>query len=120
MPLTQIEFTVLCAVIFGFLIFTPERLVLLRGFVFWGALTLAAWHGHDFWRRNPWAERVATALTTGRGLHEIANVAMDHLLSDWVDQVRQRCTGWVKALFGWARLGNGDPALIPSCDDDGF
>ncbi|KAH6856229.1 hypothetical protein B0I37DRAFT_71751 [Chaetomium sp. MPI-CAGE-AT-0009] len=106
MPLTQIEFTIPFAVVAGFLIFTPERLLLLRGLLFWGALTWAAWHGHDFWRRNAWAERVATAFAAGRGLHEIANIALDQVPSawmNWTNWIRPKYISLAFSLFGWAR-----------------
>ncbi|KAK3294453.1 uncharacterized protein B0H64DRAFT_400737 [Chaetomium fimeti] len=123
MPLTQIEFTILFAVVAGFLIFTPERLLLLRGFLFWGALTLAAWHGHDFWRRNTWAERVATAFTAGRGLHEIANLALDQVPSTWMgwaNWVQPKYISLALAFFSWARGGtrayDGSNGTAPGAD----
>lgn len=106
MPLTQIEFTILFAAASGFLIFTPERLVLLRDLLFWAVLVLAAFHGHSFWRSNAWAERVASAFTTGRGLYDIMSRARDKALSTWIDwktQIQQRRTRLANALAAVAR-----------------
>ena len=117
MALGQIEFTVVLAVVFSFLIFTPEPLVLLRNLCLLAVCILAGWHGFDWWKRNPWLERIATAFTTGHGLHGIAGLAWSRTTSPfagWANRgaevVQQKhiaiistAHGWAKALFKWAR-----------------
>ncbi|KAK3309979.1 uncharacterized protein B0T15DRAFT_488675 [Chaetomium strumarium] len=111
MALGQVEFTVLLTVVSGFLIFTPERLVLLRSLCLWAVSVLAAWHGYAFWKASPWAHRVTSAFTTGRGLEDIADLAWNEAVGTFVDQAKQnlpliprKCVEFVFAAFGWTNV----------------
>jgi hypothetical protein len=117
MALGQIEFTVVLAVFSGFLIFTPERLVLLRSLCVWAVCILVAWHGYGWWKRNPWIENIATAFTEGHVLSDIAGLLWAGpigTLAGWANRgvglVRQEiiavgsaALGWGQALLRWAR-----------------
>jgi hypothetical protein len=107
MALGQIEFTVLLTVVSGFLIFTPERLVLLRSLCLWAVSVLAAWHGYAFWNTSPWAQRVTSAFTTGRGLEDVADLAWNEAVGAFLDQAKnlplipRKCVDFVFA--GWTK-----------------
>ncbi len=101
MALGRVEFTLLVAVISAFIIFTPERLALLRLLCFWGVSILLGWHGYHWWERNPWVQDLVTALTTDQGLSGfITNLAWDQTVGKAVRSVRDCFVGVVEVVGG--------------------
>ncbi len=111
MALSQIEFTVVWAVVVSFLMFTPEPLVLLRNLCLLAICILAGWHGFDWWKRNPWLESIATAFITGHRLLDIAGLAWGRRISPFVgaanrgaELVQQKYTTITSTALSWAKI----------------
>ncbi|KAK3901753.1 hypothetical protein C8A05DRAFT_34551 [Staphylotrichum tortipilum] len=103
MALGRVEFTVLVAVISAFIIFTPERLALLRLLCFWGISILLGWHGYHWWERNPWVQDLVTALTTDQGLSGfLTNLAWDQTVGKAVRSVWDTFVGVLSVVGGVA------------------
>ena len=68
----QFYVTFLAFFFFGFLIFTPERLVFVRDAGFWVLCTWAAWHCYGCWLSSALLRDIVTALAQGRGLSGVS------------------------------------------------
>jgi hypothetical protein len=138
MLMGQIEFALVVSVLSAYLIFTPERLVLLRNLLLWAIMTWTAWHGYDSWQRSPWTRKVITAFVMGRGLPDIAGLVWDKAFGACVDwgtkratAIRRECTrisagayNWLRDLLGWpqgdATASGPSPLISALCRDDLF
>ncbi|KAE8445965.1 hypothetical protein EG329_012744 [Mollisiaceae sp. DMI_Dod_QoI] len=106
----QVEFVLVVSVVVAYLIFTPERLVLLRNLMFWAIGTWAAWYGYELWEKSTLARKIITSFSTGRNLSEILSLVWNEIFRVYFDwgtdraaNIRQECIRIGKGVFSWLR-----------------
>jgi hypothetical protein len=122
----QVEFVLVVSVVVAYLIFTPERLVLLRNLILWAIMTWMAWHGYELWQNSPLTTKIIAFFGTGRGLSEIPSLVWNEVFRAYFDwgtnraaDIRQECirTGIrafnrLRSLLRWTPGNTTDIGII--------